>query len=91
MFMAFGGFLPYVLGCYLFFFEGIWQIVGLFKSFSFLRLVAALVFLVAGYSLVSGCHRVSAFARGLSEGRIVIREEGDDQNQDLASRRMTEG
>jgi hypothetical protein len=78
MFKVFGGFLPYLFSCYLFFFEGAWQIIRLFKSFSWLRLVAALVFLVAGHALVTACYRVSEFARGLSEGRIVIQEEEEE-------------
>lgn len=67
--------LPYVYGCYLFFYEGLWQIVELFRSFTITRLLAALLCMVAGYVLVNAIHRITEFAAGLRDGRILIRTE----------------
>lgn len=70
-----GAWLPYVYGCYLFFYEGLWQIVVLFRSFTITRILVALLCMVAGYVLVNAIHRVTEFAAGLRDGRILIRTE----------------
>lgn len=77
-FAGLGGFVPYLFSCYLTFYEGIWQIIHLFKEFSLLRLAAAIFFLIAGYSLVKACHRISELGMGLAEGRIVIQQDESD-------------
>lgn len=73
-----GGFLPYLFACYLFFYEGLWQLAMQFRAFSIAGLVGALFCVFAGYVLVSTCYRVSEFAAALTEGRILIKREGDD-------------
>lgn len=73
-----GAWFPYVYGCYLCFYEGLWQIVVLFRSFTLTRLLAALFCTVAGYVLVNAIHRVTEFASGLRDGRILIRMEKEE-------------
>jgi len=74
MLIAFGGFVPYIFGCYLCFYEGLWRLKGLFDSFSVSLLVVSLLFVIAGYIIVKGTYLVSEFARKIDEEQIVIKD-----------------
>jgi len=63
MALAFSGFVPYVFGCYLFFYEGLWRLTRLRAGFSANTIVLAVAFLVGGYWVVAGTHAVSEAAR----------------------------
>lgn len=66
MFGTFAGFLPYLYGCYLTFYEGFWGFVRLFtEEFSLLRIVGSIVFLALGAAIVSITHDTNAFHKRL--------------------------
>lgn len=73
-----GAWLPYIYGCYLFFYEGLWQIFVLFRSFSIIHLFLAMFCMAVGFILVNAIHRVTEFMAGLRDGRILIRTENGD-------------
>jgi len=72
MLLAAGGSIPYVFGCYLVFYEGLWGFVRLINSFTFSSLLASAFYLVTGYAIVVAIYRVSEFGRAFDEGRIVV-------------------
>jgi len=72
MLLAAGGSIPYVFGCYLVFYEGLYGSVRLISNFTFGPLLASAFYLVTGYAIVVSIYRVTKFARALDEGRIVV-------------------
>lgn len=74
MLAALGGFVPYLFGCYLVFYEGLWRLRTLVAQFSILTIILSLLFVVGGYLVVSGTYGVSEFGRRVDEGRIVIED-----------------
>jgi len=76
MLIGFGGFVPYVFGCYLVFYEGLWRLRALSGGFSLSLLLVSAFFVVLGYAVVSGIHQVSELARRVDEGSIIIDPEG---------------
>lgn len=74
MLLVFGGFVPYLFGAYLCFYEGIWKFVRLFEQFSVGTIVAAIFYIIAGYIIVLSIYRVSEFGRAVDEGRIQIQK-----------------
>lgn len=67
-----GGFVPYVLGCYLVFYEGFWRLRLLLDSFSVAVVAVALLWIVAGYVVVSAIYKVSEFGRAVDDGRLKL-------------------
>jgi hypothetical protein len=74
MLVALGAFVPYLFGCYLVFYEGLWRLRTLVAEFSILTVVISLLFVVGGYLVVNGTYHMSEFGRQVDEGRIVIEE-----------------
>lgn len=74
MLLGLGGFVPYLFGAYLCFYEGIWKFVRLFEQFSVGTIVAAIFYIIAGYIIVLAIYRVSEFGRAVDEGRIQIQK-----------------
>jgi hypothetical protein len=72
MLLAAGGSIPYVFGCYLVFYEGLYGFVRLISNFTFGPLLASAFYLVTGYAIVVAIYRVTEFARALDEGRITV-------------------
>lgn len=72
MLLAAGGSIPYVFGCYLVFYEGLYGFVRLISNFTFGPLLASAFYLVTGYAIVVSIYRVTEFARALDEGRITV-------------------
>lgn len=72
MIITFGGFLPYIFGCYLVFYEGFWRMRNLFNHFSLMVIFTSLFFVFIGYNVVYGIYRVSEFGRKVDEGKIII-------------------
>jgi len=66
------GFFPYMLGSFLVFYKGFYSFTYLLTSFSFLRLVAPIIWIVLGYRMVSQLHLMTEFGRAISEGRIKV-------------------
>ena len=63
-------FLPFALGCYLFFFEGLGRLRFLENGFSFGLIVAALVYIVGGFGVVKASYNVSEFGRSIMANSI---------------------
>ena len=72
MLLGLGGFVPYLFGAYLCFYEGIWKFVRLFEQFTVGTIVAATFYTIAGYLIVLAIYRVSEFGRAVDERRIQI-------------------
>ena len=71
--VSLGALVPYVLGCYLAFYEGLWGLVRLFSGFSFSSLLWSVVSCVLGFTIVNGMYRLTELCRAVYEGRIVVR------------------
>jgi hypothetical protein len=69
--IAFGGFIPYLFGCYLFFYRGIRRLADLAEGFAFLTVVKAICFILLGYIVVSGLYRLTEIVRMSKEGRLT--------------------
>lgn len=76
MLVGLGAFIPYGLGCYLIFYEGVWGLVQLFGGFSVTALVWALVSCVLGFAVVNGTYRLTDLSRAVDEHRIIVRRSG---------------
>jgi heme/copper-type cytochrome/quinol oxidase subunit 4 len=63
MVLAFSGFIPYLFGCYLFLYEGLWRLTRLRAGFSASTILLAVAFVVGGYWVVAGTHAVSEAAK----------------------------
>ncbi len=74
MLLTFGGFAPYAFGCYLVFYEGLWGFWRLLDGFTFSSIIAAVLYLIAGYLIVLAIYGISEFGRALTEGRIVVQK-----------------
>jgi hypothetical protein len=74
MLIALGGFVPFVFGSYLVFYEGFWGFIQLLKSFTLGALFADFFYVIAGYYIVLAIYHPSEFAIALDEGRIAIRD-----------------
>lgn len=72
--VAFGGLIPYLFGCYLVFYRGLWSLTALLNGFSWTLLVKPLGFVVLGYVVVVGIYRISEFVRKVDEGAIVLND-----------------
>ena len=72
MLVAWGGVVPYLFGCYLVFYEGLWRLRTLVDHFSIQTMVLTVLFVVCGYAVVNGTYRVSEFGRQVNNGQILI-------------------
>ncbi len=76
MLVRFGAFIPYGLGCYLTFYEGVWGLVQIFGGFSFSALLWSLACCVLGLAIVNGMYRLTELCRAVDEHRIIVRRSG---------------
>jgi len=76
MLVGFGAFIPYGLGCYLTFYEGVWGLVQIFGGFSLSVLSWSLVCCVLGFAIVNGMYRLTELCRAVDEHRIIVRQSG---------------
>ena len=72
--LALGGFVPYLFGSYLCFYEGIWGLGRLLNHFSLVTLVGGIFYIFAGYMIVMAIYWISEFACAVDEGRIQIQK-----------------
>lgn len=63
-------FVPFVLGCYLVFYEGLWRLRFIENGFSFGIIAATIIYVVGGFGVVKATYNVSEFARSISAGTI---------------------
>jgi hypothetical protein len=66
-FLTLLGFIPYLFGCYLVFYEGFWRMFLLRNGFSFSVLFTSVIFVVVGYFVVLGIYRVTELGRTVQE------------------------
>lgn len=59
MIVGFGLFIPYLFGCYLFFYEGLWRLISLTRVFSLRTVILGLLFTTLGYKVVQATQRAS--------------------------------
>jgi uncharacterized membrane protein len=71
--VGFGGFIPYGVGCYLTFYEGLWGLVRLFKVFALSSLFWSIACCILGLAIVYGMYPLTELCRAVDEGRIVVR------------------
>lgn len=60
---GFGSFIPYLFGCYLFFYEGLWRVLSLIDRFSWGGVIITLAYILGGYAVVSAVYKLSEFVR----------------------------
>ena len=75
MLASLSGLAPYVFGCYLTFYEGLWSGVRLFSNFTLGASLAVLFYLIAGYAIVLSIYRLTEFSRALDDGRIEVNKD----------------
>lgn len=75
MFVSFGGLVPYGLGCYLTFYEGLWGLFSLFGNFSLPGLLSGAFFSFLGFKIVDGFYKVTEICRAVDKGKLIIRRE----------------
>ena len=65
-------FVPYVFGCYLVFYEGLWRLRLLESGFSFGLVFATIVYTVGGFGVVKATYNISEFGRSISSGTVRV-------------------
>ncbi len=70
--ILFGGFIPYLFGCYLVFYEGLYRLRLLASGFSFRILIISCMYVIAGFVIVKSIYNITEFGKRLDEGKIVI-------------------
>ena len=60
---ALAGLIPYIAGCYMCFYLGVYGIVKLFSEFTITSLIASIIFTVLGWKAVNGMYRLSEIAK----------------------------
>ena len=70
--ISMGGFIPYLFGCYLVFYEGLYRLRFLLHGFSFRIIIVACLFIILGYAIVKGTYNISGFGRQVDEGKIIV-------------------
>ena len=71
--VAFGGLIPYGLGCYLTFYEGLWGLVRLFRVFALSSLFWSIGCCILGLAIVYGMYPLTELCSAVDEGRVVVR------------------
>lgn len=69
---ALGGFVPYLFGIYLVFYEGLWRLRTIFSEFSLITVLYSVLFVAGGFVLVEGIYRLSDFGLQVDRGQIVL-------------------
>jgi hypothetical protein len=72
--LSFSLFVPYLYGCYLCLYEGLWRFVRTFSAFSLKSLALSLLFTILGYKVVSATYKVTEFGRKIHAGVIRIED-----------------
>jgi hypothetical protein len=73
MIVGFGAFIPYILGCYMTFYEGLWRLRHLLQEFTFTTLLTSIAFVILGFSLVNGVYRVTELCYAVDKGKLIVR------------------
>ena len=72
--IAFGAIVPWSFSVYLFFYRGLWRLVGLFNGFSWSVTGEAFFFLVMGYLLIRVLYPLSEFGQQVTEKTLRFKE-----------------
>jgi len=60
------GFVPYLFVVYLTFYRGVWSLVSLIWNFSWMALIAALIFTLIGFLAIRPLHMITEFCRRIA-------------------------
>ena len=74
MLLVFGGYIPYFFGCYLTLYEDFWRLIKSLREFSLVVFLKSLFFIIGGYLVVSGIHKLTEFQRKIDRGEIQIED-----------------
>jgi hypothetical protein len=72
MLIAVSGFIPYLFGCYLVFYEGIWNLKSIFNGFSFTVILRSAYYVFFGYAVLMGIYKVSELGKAIDDENIII-------------------
>jgi hypothetical protein len=75
MILAFGGFIPWLFGSYLFLIKGFWPLRFLLKGFSITLILKSLAFIVLGFIIVSNFHKITKVGENIRNGNFIINDE----------------
>lgn len=74
MFLAFGGFVPWIFGSYVIFINGFWSLKELANGFSSIIILKALIFVFLGYVVVSNLHKITEIGKNISSNSFIIED-----------------
>ena len=66
------GLVPYLLGCSLFFYQGLWRLQLLLDGFSGSVLLVALLYVVGWYAVVSAIYQLTQLRDAIDGGPVVV-------------------
>lgn len=69
-----GGFIPYLFGCYLVFYEGFWRLRQLSQGISLWVILLALCFIIGGYLVVWAMYKLTVLEGHVKSGAIVLQK-----------------
>lgn len=71
MLLAFGGFMPYLFGCYIVVtgFLSLWQF---FHSFALFTIIKAILFIILGDMIVSNFYKITEVSKYISSNDIIV-------------------
>jgi hypothetical protein len=72
MMVSFGLFIPYLFGCYLFFYEGLWRLLSLKEIISARTVIVGFLFTLLGYMVVKATYRSTEFSKKIRDGDIRL-------------------
>ena len=63
-------FAPFLFGCYLVFYEGLWRLRLIEDGFSFGLLAASVIYAIGGFGVVKATYNISEFGLSVNAGKI---------------------
>jgi len=66
------GFIPYIYSLYIIFIEVFWRLKSLLEQFSWVTIIASIVFILLGYAIISGIYKLTEFMRMIESGKVII-------------------
>lgn len=66
------GFIPYIYSLYIIFIEGFWRLKSLLEQFSWVTIIASIVFILLGSAILSGIYKLTEFLKLILSGKVII-------------------
>jgi len=63
-------FAPFLFGCYLFFYEGLWRLRLIEDGFSFGLIAASVFYAIGGFGVIKATYNISEFGLSINAGKI---------------------